>query len=406
MNDRKNRIIRWLTALGPGIIIAALVFGPSKITITSKLGAEYGYSMIWIIAVAIFFMIIFTNMGARIGFATQNSLLANIREEWGNTVAVVIGIGIFLVTTSFQAGNSTGVGIAFAEATGTSPKIWIIVFNVIGIALLFFRSFYKTLERLMIALVALMLLCFLATLFFVKPDLPHIAAGFVPVVPIGSEGLIIAFMASCFSIVGAFYQCYLVQERKKAAPGKEIKSNAATSVIGILILGIMSALVLICAAAVLNPSGIEVNSATQMASALKPLFGGYATHLFLAGFFGASFSSLVGNAAVGGTLLSDGLGFGSQLSSKITRALIGLVMVCGAIIAMAFGKLPLELIVFAQSITIFLVPFIGIAMYFIANKKRIMEKHVNTPMIKIFGGLGLLLIFFLAAYNVYDLFIK
>ncbi|MGN6541828.1 MAG: Nramp family divalent metal transporter, partial [Ginsengibacter sp.] len=307
----KKRIVPWLTALGPGIIIAAMVFGPSKITITTKLGAEYGYSMIWIIAVAIFFMIVFTNMGARIGLATKNSLLANIREEWGSTVAVIIGIGIFLVTTSFQAGNSTGVGIAFAEATGTSPKIWIIVFNVIGIGLLFFRSFYKTLERLMIALVALMLLCFVATLFFVKPDFPQIATGFVPVIPIGSEGLIIAFIASCFSIVGAFYQCYLVQERKKAAPGKEIKSNASTSVIGILILGIMSALVLICAAAVLNPKDIKINSATQMARALRPLFGGYATHLFLAGFFGASFSSLVGNAAVGGTLLSDGLGFGS-----------------------------------------------------------------------------------------------
>ena len=168
----------------------------------------------------------------------------------------------------------------------------------------------------------------------------------------------------------------------------------------------MSSLVLICAAAVLNPKDIKVNSATQMASALKPLFGGYATHLFLAGFFGASFSSLVGNAAVGGTLLSDGLGFGSHLSSKITRSFIGLVMVCGAIIAMIFGKLPLELIVFAQSITIFLVPFIGIAMYFIANKKRVMEKHVNTVVAKIFGALGLLLVFFLAIYSVYDLFIK
>jgi Mn2+/Fe2+ NRAMP family transporter len=258
----------------------------------------------------------------------------------------------------------------------------------------------------MIALVALMLLCFAATLFFVKPDFPHIATGFVPVIPIGSEGLIIAFIASCFSIVGAFYQCYLVQERKKTAPGKEIKSNASTSVIGILILGVMSALVLICAAAVLNPKDIKINSATQMARALKPLFGGYATHLFLAGFFGASFSSLVGNAAVGGTLLSDGLGFGSHLSSKVTRAFIGLVMICGAVIAMIFGKLPLELIVFAQSITIFLVPFIGIAMYLIANKKRIMEKHVNSAMVRIFGALGLLLVFFLAVYNVYDLFIK
>ncbi|MEO6868201.1 MAG: Nramp family divalent metal transporter [Ginsengibacter sp.] len=404
--NRKSRIIRWLQALGPGIIIAALVFGPSKITITTKLGAEYGYSMIWIVAVAIFFMIIFTNMGARIGEASKISLLSSIRDEWGNKVAVVIGIGIFLVTTAFQAGNSTGVGIAFAEATGTSSKIWIILFNLIGIGLLFFRSFYKTLERLMITLVALMLLSFVATLFFVKPDFTQVASGFVPVIPMGSGGLIIAFMASCFSIVGAFYQSYLVQERKKIEPGEEKQNKGNSSIIGILILGVMSAMVLICAAAVLHPKGIKVNSATQMAKALKPLFGIYATNLFLMGFFGASFSSLIGNASVGGTLLGDALGYGSRLSSKITRGLIGLVMVCGAIIAIIFGKLPLELIVFAQSITIFLVPFIGIAMFFIANKKKIMRNYVNGTVIKFFGALGLVLVFLLAIYNVYDLFIK
>lgn len=61
---------KWLRSLGPGIITAALVFGPSKMTITSKLGAEYGYSLLWIVAVAIFFMAIFTAMSARIGLAT------------------------------------------------------------------------------------------------------------------------------------------------------------------------------------------------------------------------------------------------------------------------------------------------------------------------------------------------
>lgn len=402
---RKNPIKSWLLTLGPGIITAALVFGPSKITITSKLGALYGYSLLWIMIVAIFFMIIFTNMGARIGLASKSSLLKNIREEWGKKIAVTIGIGIFLVCTSFQAGNSIGVGIAIAEASGTSPVLWVIVFNLAGIGLLFFRGFYKTLERLMILLVGLMLFSFLSTLFFAKPDITQVVTGLVPSIPTGSEGLIIAFMASCFSIVGAFYQSYLVQERKQLNPnaGEEPRDSSTT---GILILGIMSAIVLICAAAVLNPQGIQVSSASEMARALEPIFGNYAADLFLIGLFGASFSSLIGNATLGGTLLSDSMGYGSQLSGTITRGLIGLVMVCGAVIAILFGKLPLQLIVFAQSITIFLVPFIGIAMYSIANKASIMGKRKNSTTIRILGAVGLMVIIILAAYNIYDMFIK
>ncbi|MGV3587320.1 MAG: Nramp family divalent metal transporter [Adhaeribacter sp.] len=396
--------MRWLRSLGPGIITAALVFGPSKMTITSKLGAEYGYALLWIVAVAIFFMTIFTVMSARIGEATNLSLLGAIRQKWGRGAAIAIGIGVFFVTTSFQAGNSIGVGISIAEANGTSPILWVIIFNVVGIALLFFRAFYKVLEKLMIFLVGLMLFAFITTLFLVKPDVAGIAGGFVPSVPTGSLGLVIAFTASCFSIVGAFYQSYLVQERKKTNP--QAVGSRSDSITGIIILGLMSAIVLICAAAVLNPQGIKVSSASEMAKALEPLFGHYASTLFLTGLFGASFSSLVGNASVGGTLLGDALGYGSSLNSKVVRLLIALVMVVGASIAILFGKLPLELIVFAQSVTIFLVPFIGIALFAVANDGKIMGPLKNSTTVKIFGALGLVILIGLAFSNVNELFLK
>jgi Mn2+/Fe2+ NRAMP family transporter len=80
-------------------------------------------------------------------------------------------------------------------------------------------------------------------------------------------------------------------------------------------------------------------------------------------------------------------------------------MVCGAIIAIIFGKLPLELIVFAQSITIFLVPFIGFTLYSIANKEAIMGKYANGIQTKVIGALGLLVLLVLALYNVYDMFL-
>lgn len=402
--NRGNAVKRWLFSLGPGIITAALVFGPSKMTITSKMGADYGYSLLWIVIVAIFFMIVFTSMAARIGSVSRVSLLSLIRQEWGNKLAVIIGVGIFLVTTSFQAGNSIGVGIAIAEATGTSPVLWVIVFNVLGIALLFFRSFYKMMEKLMIFLVALMLFAFVTTLFMADPDIGQALNGFAPTMPDRSIGLVIAFTASCFSIVGAFYQSYLVQERAKTRNANDPKENTnSSSITGIVILGVMSAVVLICAASVLHPQGIKVNSASEMAKALEPLFGSSASTLFLVGLFGASFSSLVGNATVGGSLLGDALGYGSNLNSKVVKWLIALVMVIGAIIAIQFGKLPLELIVFAQSVTIFLVPFIGIAMYMIANSEKVMGEHKNNLSAKFLGALGLLIIIGLAISNAMEM---
>ncbi|MGH2646117.1 MAG: Nramp family divalent metal transporter [Ginsengibacter sp.] len=395
-NNSKLKL--WLQSLGPGIITAALVFGPSKITIATKIGAEYSFDLLWVVVVAIFFMVIFTSMAARIGIATDQSLLNTIKQKWGNRIGIAIGFGVFLVSASFQAGNSIGVGIALAELTHTVRVPWIIFFNLVGIGLLFLRSFYKVLEKIMLSLISLMLLAFVTTFFISKPPVTKIAEGLVPQMPAGSLILVTAFIASCFSIVAAFYQAYLIQERKRLQPaGSIIKDRSFT---GIFILGLLGAIVLICSAVVLHPQGIKVTNATDMAKALEPLFGNYASLLFLCGLFGASFSALVGNSTLGGTILGDALGYGSKLTSKAVRLLIAIVMIVGAIIAIVFGKLPIQLIVFAQFITITIVPFIGIAMYVIANDKKIMSNHVNSAIQKILGATGLLLVIVLALESV------
>ena len=163
-------------------------------------------------------------------------------------------------------------------------------------------------------------------------------------------------------------------------------------------------MILVNAGAILNPQNIEVNSATDMGMALEPLFGSKATYLFMVGLFGASFSSLIGNATIGGSLLADALSLGNHLDKKAVRTLIMLVMVIGAIVALNFGHLPLELIVLAQGITIIIAPLVGVALFSLANDKHIMGKFINRKWQNIAGIFGLLLLILLALNNIRLLF--
>jgi manganese transport protein len=88
-------------------------------------------------------MIIFTAMATRIGLATNQSILATIRQKWGNSVTIAVGIGVFLVATSFQAGNSVGVGISLAEATLTPVNTWIALFTAMASAFCFAERFIR-----------------------------------------------------------------------------------------------------------------------------------------------------------------------------------------------------------------------------------------------------------------------
>ncbi len=397
-----SNIKRWFNAFGPGLITAALVFGPGSLTITSKLGALYGHKLFWIIAMSIFFMIVFTEMAVRLGVNTRMSLLGVIKEKWGKGVSVIIGIAIFVIAASFQAGNTIGASLAFAELFHTPTWPWVLVFVVLAIVLLFFRSFYKILEKAMIIMVGLMLLSFLITLLLARPDFVAMLSGLIPQIPKGSEMLSIALIASSFSIVGAFYQSYLVKE--KGWGKSEIKRGKQESLAGILILGIISSFIMINAATILYPKGIVVNSATDMGLALKPLYGNFATSIFMLGLFCASFSSLIGNATIGGVLLSDAFGFGHDLKLKVVRRFIALVMVFGAFIALKYGRLPIELIILAQGITVTIAPIVGFALCLIANDKSIMGKFKNTIKQNITSALGLALLVFLAIIYIRFLF--
>lgn len=390
----------WMS-LGPAVITAALVFGPGSLTITSKLGAIYGYSLLWVVVLSTTLMITFTQMGARIGIATNQSLLSTIRGKWGKATSVFLGIGFFLTSASFQAGNSIGAGLAFSESFNTSPVPWIIIITLSAISLLFFKSFYKILEKVMILMVGLMLVSFLFTLLLSRPDFVAVVKGFVPALPDGSLILVVALTASSFSVGGAFYQSYLVQA--KGWKNTEKSKVTRESFSGIMLLGMISGMILISSGAILKPLGVDVRAATDMGKALEPVYGTFATSVFMLGLFGASFSSLVGNATIGGSMLADALSLGSDLSNKKVKFMIMLVMVIGATIAIAFGKSPLELIVFAQGLTIFVVPFIGIALYRIANDKKIMGDLVNRKASKVLGIIGLMVIFILAAGNFYKI---
>ena len=88
------------------------------------------------------------------------------------------------------------------------------------------------------------------------------------------------------------------------------------------------------------------------------------------------------------------------------KLLIALIMLVGAIVAIIFGKLPLQLIIIAQAVTIFVVPFIGIAIFVVANDRKIMGVYKNKLFSNIAGGLGLAIMILLALSNVKILFFK
>ena len=378
--------------IGPGFIMASVVLGPGSITVASRIGSEHGYSFLWVIVVAAIFMIVYASMGTRFGVVNDKSILQTIAEKYGRWFAVLIGISTFLSTSSFQFGNNLGIGIGMEGITGIDERVWPLVFTPLALILLFWaKNLYKILEKLMMAIVMIMIVAFMVNLIMTKPEIIPLAKGFIPhTFSMTNLEVIVALMATSFALSAAIYQSYLVQDK---GWGKEdLKNSLKDTYIGIFFLALISGVVIITSAAALNPMGITVNSASDMAQQMEALFGRFAKIIFSIGLCAAAFSSLMVNSVIGGGLLSDSLGLGRSMNDKMPKIFTSVILLTGMLVAVFFRGNVIYALIMAQASSMMAVPIIAIGLFLILNNKKVMGKYKNTLMQNIIALTGLITI--------------
>ncbi len=384
-----------IKTLGPGFIIASVVMGPGSIAVGSRAGSENGYTLLWVIAMAAICMMIYTSMAVRFGLTNEATILQTINKKCGRWFSWTIGFSSFGAAACFQFGNNLGIGIGMEGITSVDERIWPIVFTTLAFILLFWaKNLYKVLEKLMMAMVMVMILAFLVNLALAEPNLAEAAKGLLPTsFKMVNIDMIAALVATTFAINGALYQSYLVKD--KGLKPKDLERGVTESNMGVFFLALISMLIIITSAAALYPKGISVKSAADMAIQLESLFGNYAKFIFSLGLCAAAFSSLMVNAVIGGGLLADSLGMGSSMNQKTPKIFTSVILLVGMLVAVFFRGDAIYALILAQSSTIIALPFIAIGMNIVLNDRNIMGKNKNSLGQNLISFFGLLLALFI-----------
>lgn len=379
-------------SLGPGLITAAVVIGPGTITVASKLGGAAGSSMLWVLLIAGSFMMLFTAMSARIGTLSNDSLLTQVAKHYGRWLAVLIGVMAFTVAASFQLSNYLASATAMHTLTGVSEPVWLFAVGGLGLVFLFAaRHLYRALEKIMTALVFVMILAFFFNMLVAGPNVLEILAGFIPKSWPGEiNGLVVAMVATTFSVIAALYQSTLAQQ--KGWKMNDLRLATRESMVGIGVLMFVSMVIMITSGSVLR--GQEIASAADLANQLEPLLGRFSVLLFSLGFLSAAFSSVIINAMIGGGLLADGLGMNSDINgvpNRIFTAIAMLVGIFAGYYSLSTGT-ALEGIVIAQKTTILAVPIVALVMILLANNRKVVGENRNSLVFNIWAGLAFLVL--------------
>ena len=325
----KNRSI--FSRMGPAFVAGACIIGPGSVTLMSKTGSLYGYSMLWVSILAGALTCGFIILFMRFGIYSDETFMDVTRRKVGWLFAVLCGLSLAATNTAFQFGNCLGVAAGMDMLFGKLPPlIWPILFTAAAITFMFtFKNIYKIIEKMMAVMMITMLVAFTLNLIYAKPDVVQILKGAtIPTIPANVDWVTICgLIATTFCLSVVVFQAYAV--KAKGWTEKNLADGITDTVAASIVLTLIGSVIMMTAAALLFTKGIKVNSAGAMAIQLEKVFGNFSKIVFGIGFTCAAFSSFLVNTLVGGTLINDGLKLGGKFDSKPTKIFATCVLLIG-----------------------------------------------------------------------------
>ena len=370
--------------IGPGTVIAAAFIGPGTITMCSIAGSKYGLDLMWALLFSLLVTTILQLTAAKIGLITQKGLSANLLESFDSQtfkyLAIALVLSAILVgNTAYQAGNISGgvlgVSSIFGQLsysfTGFNINFYSILVGLLAFVILFTGN-RRFIERVLIGLVLIMSLAFLTSAIIVQPDFVLIIKGlFIPKFPEGSLLVIIGLIGTTVVPYNIFLHASLVSDKWDSV--SDLKFVKIDTLLAVVLGGIISLSVMITASAI---GDVNIQSASDLALGIEPLFGGFSKLIISLGLFAAGLTSSVTAPLAAAYVTCGCMGWEANIRSKKFRVIWLVVLFLGVIFS-SLDFSSIEIIKFAQVANGILLPVIAVFLLIVANNARLLNNQVN-----------------------------
>ena len=398
-------MIARLRQIGPGAMVTAAFIGPGTVTACTIAGATYGYGLLWALAFATLATIALQEMSARLGLITGQGLGANLAQLFAASplrwpLIGLVGVALYAGNAAYEAGNLSGAALGVEAIMGGSESSSVIALAALAViaAGLLLAGSYAVIERVLLALVAIMTLAFAATFAITQPDWGALFTGLIaPTIPDGALLSVIALIGTTIVPYNLFLHASAVA--RKGGDASDLASTRADTSISIGIGGLIAILIASTAAASLFSAGISVDNAGDMARQFEPLFGPFSRYLLGIGLLAAGLTSAITAPLATAFAMTEILQLQGDQKSTTFRLIALSVIAIGVAIALS-GIRPVEVIIAAQLANGLLLPLIAVFLLYAMNSSALLGRYVNgwiansagIALVLIAAGLGMRLV--------------
>jgi NRAMP (natural resistance-associated macrophage protein)-like metal ion transporter len=380
------RILLFLAVLGPGFITANVDNDSGGILTYSQAGAQFGYSLLWIMLPITIALIVVQEMCARMGVVTGKGLSDLIREEFGLRLTFVLMLLLVVV-------NYTNVVTEFIGIAGSLRLFHVSKFISVPLCgflvwYMVVKGSYKSTEKIFLVASAV----YIAYIFAGVLSQPswHDALLATVQLPQKSVWSDKAYIYTAIGVVGTtiapWMQFYLQSSIvEKGIRVKDYTASRLDVIVGSFFTDIVAWFIVVACAATLYVHGMgAIQVASDAAEAMRPLAGDYAFILFSFGLFNASlFAASILPISTSYTVC-EGLGFESGVDKSFKEApffywLYSLLIVGGALTVLLLPDSQLiNVAILSQVLNGVLLPAVIILMLLLINRADLMGEHKNS----------------------------
>lgn len=368
---------------------------PAGITTYSVLGTDYGYRLLWIIPASTVLLIYFHLLAVRIGAASGKGFVGIVRERWGASMGYAAVIGLLLANFGTICAEYAGISAA-ASLVGIPSWISTPIAGLLICLVVVLGSFHRV--EMVLLVISSTLALYIVDGILARPDWSLVVQNsLIPNLPVNQSAWIAvtATLGTTLAPWGlAFLQSYAVDKKITVA---DLRWERVDVVIGSVLTGVIGLAIAVACAATLHQTGAHIEEASDVAVALRPLAGSFATVLFGVGLLGASLLAAAIVPLATSYSIAEGIGAPASLDLDshhfqfFYAAFVGLTV--AAVSVVSLPGLPLiQLIYSSQVVNAVLLPLHVVALQLLARDPLVVGGARIGSLSNFFGWVSIALI--------------
>ena len=368
--------------IGPGLLVTVGFIDPGNWASNIAAGAEYGYTLLWMVTLSTLMLIMLQHNAAHLGIATGlciSEAASTYMPKWASVSVLSTAV---LASVFTALAEILGGAIALQMLFHIPLRIGSIMVVALILWMLYANS-YRLLEKYIIGFVSIIGISFIFELSLVHINWGQAAVGWVaPVIPKGSMLIVMSVLGAVVMPHNLFLHSEIIQSRQwNLTDEKTIKHQLRYEFMDtVFAMGIgwaiNSAMILIAAAAFFQHH-LVVTELSQAQIMLKPMLGSAAAIVFALALLFAGISSSVTAGMAGGTIFAGIFKEPYDISDRHSKLGVGITMFL-AVLIIQFITDPFKGLVYSQMLLSVQLPITIFLQIYLTSSRKVMGSHANS----------------------------